>query len=67
MRSAGLWWLARGFCACVANLCGAHFSVAIYMAEIAYVQSSSINPVFAEEMGALDFMQLAPMRPSFKR
>jgi hypothetical protein len=33
------------------------FLFAIYMAEIAYVQSSSINPVFAEEMGALDFMQ----------
>src|SRR5258705_7242558 len=31
------------------------FLFAIYMAEIAYVQSSSINPVFAEEMGALDF------------
>jgi hypothetical protein len=33
------------------------FLFAIYMAEIAYVQSSSVNPVFAEEMGALDFMQ----------
>ena len=32
------------------------FLFAIYMAEIAYVQSSSVNPVFAEEMGALDFM-----------
>jgi hypothetical protein len=32
------------------------FLFAIYMAEIAYVQSTSVNPVFAEEMGALDFM-----------
>ena len=33
------------------------FLFAIFMAEIAYVQSSSVNPVYAEEMGALDFMQ----------
>jgi hypothetical protein len=32
------------------------FLFAIYMAEIAYVQQGSVNPVFAEEMGALDFM-----------
>lgn len=33
------------------------FLFAIFMAEIAYVQQGSVNPVFAEEMGALDFMQ----------
>jgi hypothetical protein len=32
------------------------FLFAIFMAEIAYVQSTAGNPVFAEEMGALDFM-----------
>jgi hypothetical protein len=33
------------------------FLFAIFMAEIAYVQSSSVNPVYAEEVNALDFMQ----------
>jgi hypothetical protein len=33
------------------------FLFAIYMAEIAYVQQSFVNPVYAEEMNALDFMQ----------
>ena len=32
------------------------FLFAIYMAEIAYVQSSFVNPVYAEEMNVLDFM-----------
>jgi len=33
------------------------FLFAIFMAEIAYFQSSSVNPVYAEEVNALDFMQ----------
>ena len=33
------------------------FLFAIFMAEIAYVQSTSVNPVYAEEMMALDFIQ----------
>lgn len=33
------------------------FLFAIYMAEIAYVASSFENPLYAEEMGALDFLK----------
>jgi hypothetical protein len=33
------------------------FLFAIYMAEIAYVQSSFVNPIYAEEMNALDFLK----------
>src|SRR5678815_1826310 len=33
------------------------FLFAIYMAEIAYVASSFENPLYAEEMGVLDFLK----------
>jgi len=33
------------------------FLFAIYMAEIAYVQANFVNPIYAEEMNALEFMK----------